>query len=106
MAISVSNTDSLYSQVIQSAQNRRRVNEQSGQTQDPASRQKNDLRSTVTSDNKKVASADDYQKAYESARESLRLNNATSPKTAAYANVQQFSSRDQLENMLSFSAYA
>ncbi len=105
MAISVNTSDSLYSQVIQSAQNRRRVSEQSGQAQDSRA-QEQQQQQAASADSVSAASGDDYERAYEQARDSLRMPNATSPQAAAYANVQQMGQRDELQGLLAFSAYA
>ncbi len=104
MALSVNTSDSLYSQVIQSAQNRRRVSEQSGQPND-APRQEQQVQ-PEQAQSASAASGAEYERAYEQARDSLRMPNATSPQAAAYANVQQLSQRDELQGLLAFSAYA
>lgn len=103
MAISVNTSDSLYSQVIQSAQNRRRVSEQSGQT---GNAQQQEPQVQQQAQSAPASSGADYERAYEQARDSLRMPNATSPQAAAYANVQQLSQRDELQGLLAFSAYA
>jgi hypothetical protein len=106
MAISVNTSDSLYSQVIQSTQNRYRISEQSGQNQNAPADQEGAAYSAKDGTTVSSASGADYERAYEAAKNSLRMPNATSPQAAAYANVQQLGQRDELQDMLAFSTYA
>ncbi|MDY6321414.1 MAG: hypothetical protein SPL30_00665 [Succinivibrio sp.] len=110
MSVSVQAAEgSVYAQVIQSAHNRRRIDEQNGiKADDPAkARERQDAAQRAQASRESVSGdPEEYQRAYARAQSTLSSLSAPTAQTAVYSGVQNQGRRDELESMLAFSAYA
>ncbi len=95
-------------QVIQSIQNRRRINEQQEREQAEGSNyeqlQKEDAAVSYAPEIKKSDS--NFERIYEDARRMYGADSSSSRGAAAYSAVQNQSSRDSLQETLGISVYA
>lgn len=112
MAMTVDGTYVDYS-VIQSAHNRRRIDEQQGLNPDEEAAKR---QSSVTEEevvpriprddqSRNTFSREDFERTYSEARTELQAGSG-SGRAAMYAGVQNMGRRDELQSMLGFSVYA
>ena len=103
MAVSINNNvSSQYSQVIQSVQNRRRIDEQQALDQQLPEQKQNSAQKVYEAgmDQK------EYEQVYASAKQYLNSTDEKQYGVSAYNQVKNQASRDELQSMLGISVYA